>query len=159
MDRIDIESEITNRVDELREERDTLRIARDEAATELEDARALSNDPLPDDCDEETAARDAEDALRDWESDNAEELAELEALLDELRGYGGDHQWEGDWYPRELIAEEDFAEYAQELAEECGMVKDDASWPNNCIDWDKAADQLRQDYSMVTFRDTDYLYR
>jgi len=37
------------------------------------------------------------------------------------------------------------AAYAQETAEDCGMVDDDAKWPHNCIDWDEAWRQLAMD--------------
>jgi hypothetical protein len=45
-----------------------------------------------------------------------------------------------------LIADDYFVYYAKELAEECGMVKEGATWPNNCIDWEKAASALQDDY-------------
>jgi len=34
-----------------------------------------------------------------------------------------------------------------------------ASWPNNCIDWDEATDLLKQDYFSVDFDGVDYLIR
>jgi hypothetical protein len=34
------------------------------------------------------------------------------------------------------------AAYAQQTAEECGMIDDCAKWPHNCIDWDEAWRQL-----------------
>ena len=151
IDRIDIE-EITARVDELRSERDDLQSAIDEADSEQRDAEG--EDAIEDAIE---ALRVAQDAFDDWEEDNAEELAELEKLLEEIGGYGGDHQWEGNWYPAELIAEHSFAEYAEELAGEIYDIPD--TWPHRCIDWQEAADELRQDYTSVTFRDTDYLYR
>lgn len=145
MDRIDIE-EITTRVDELRSERDDLQSAIDEAGDSQEPS-------MPE---EEQEARMN---FCCWEEDNAEELAELEALLEEIGGYGGDHQWEGNWYPAELIAEESFPEYAEQLAEDIGAISSDAAWPLRHIDWEAAANELRQDYTSVTFRGTDYLYR
>lgn len=144
--RIDME-EITNRVDELRSEREELQSAIEEAGDSQE-----ASMPEPE--------QEARMNFACWEEDNAEELAELEELLEELRGAGGgDHQWEGDWYPRELIADYDFEDYARELAEDIGAVKADAGWPNNCIDWKQAARELAMDYSMVTFRGTDYYWR
>lgn len=135
--RIDLE-EITNRVDELREARDDLQTTLDQS-----DER-----------------REYIENLTAWDEQNAEELAELEELLEELRGAGGgDHQWEGEWYPRELIDVDSFTEYAEELATECGMVNESASWPNNCIDWKRAARELSQDYSLVSFRGADYYWR
>lgn len=38
-------------------------------------------------------------------------------------------------------------DFAQQLAEDCGMVSDDAKWPYTCIDWEQAARELMYDYS------------
>lgn len=128
MNRIDME-EITARIDELRAERDEYN--------------------------EKMADENAWDSIDDGEPD---ELRELEALVEELRGAGGgDHQWHGDWYPRELIDVDSFEEYAQELAEDCYDIPD--TWPHRCIDWAKAAEELTQDYSMVEFRGDSYYWR
>lgn len=75
------------------------------------------------------------------------ELDELTAILDALNGAGGDEQWRGDWYPVTLIRDSYFKSYAQELAEDIGAVNEDATWPNNCIDWDQATRELRMDYT------------
>jgi hypothetical protein len=37
------------------------------------------------------------------------------------------------------------AAYAQQTAEDCGMVDNDAKWPHNCIDWGEAWRQLSFD--------------
>lgn len=95
--------------------------------------------------------------------DNIEELrAELtpiESLLEDLAGYGGDHQWEGRWYPVTLIRDSYFEEHAREIAEDTGAVSRDATWPNNHIDWTAAADELRADYSSVEFNGVTFWYR
>lgn len=153
IDRIDME-EITTRYAELRDERADLLTATEEAEAAHDEA-------------EEDEAEDAEAdhasalaALNDWDSDNGEELRELAELIEELRGAGGgDHQWEGDWFPSELIAEDDFEEYAEELADSIGAVPSDASWPLTCIDWKEAAKQLAQDYSEVEYQGTVYYWR
>ncbi len=87
------------------------------------------------------------------------ELAMLESILADLKGYGGDEQWRGDWYPVTLIADRYFRDYAQELADDIGAINGDATWPNNCIDWERAASELQQDYSSVTVDGDDYWYR
>jgi hypothetical protein len=46
-----------------------------------------------------------------------------------------------------LIPESEFTDYARELAEDCGMVATDGGWPGRHIDWQAAADELRQDYT------------
>lgn len=101
-------------------------------------------------------------APEQWASDNsddAEELAKLESLMSALQGYGGDEQWRGNWYPLLLIHDDHFEDYAQELAEDCGMVNSDATWPNNHIDWEAAANELKVDYSTVEYDGETYWYR
>jgi hypothetical protein len=96
------------------------------------------------------------------EEDYQEEQEEFEilgSLLDDLRGYGGDHQWQGNWYPITLIRDEYFEEYAKELARDIGAINDDMQWPYTCIDWTEAAEELQQDYSTVDFGDETYWYR
>jgi hypothetical protein len=77
------------------------------------------------------------------------ELSDLKKLLSELEGTGGDEQWRGEWYPVTLIRDSYFKEYAQELAEDIGAVDSNATWPNNCIDWEYAARELRYDYTCI----------
>jgi hypothetical protein len=88
-----------------------------------------------------------------------EELTSLKALLDALKGKGGDEQWRGDWYPISLIHDSYFKEYAQELANDTGAIDSNAEWPNNCINWDKATKELQADYSTVKFGKIIYWYR
>ncbi|APU00330.1 hypothetical protein HOR55_gp43 [Ralstonia phage RS-PII-1] len=99
------------------------------------------------------------DGFMGLDSDEENELELLEELLSDLAGYGGDHQWEGDWYPVTLIRDSYFQTYAQEFAEDIGAVEHDAQWPNNCIDWEQAARELRMDYSSVDFDGETYWYR
>lgn len=87
------------------------------------------------------------------------ELQRLTALLDDLRGNGGDEEWRDAWYPITLIRDSHFQDYAQELAEDIGAVNTDANWPNTCIDWARAARELQTDYSPVKFNDVTYWYR
>lgn len=92
-------------------------------------------------------------------AEEMEELATLEAFLDECKGNGGDEQWNGDWYPVTLIRESYFQDYAQELAEEIGAVKGGEMWPNNCIDWEMAARELKYDYTGCDFGGVTYYAR
>jgi antirestriction protein len=93
-------------------------------------------------------------AEADWDaSDEADELRILEALASE-------GECSPDWEHGEtLIRESYFQEYAQELAEECGMLPDNLTWPCTCIDWEQAAHELRFDYSAIEFDDVTYLIR
>lgn len=91
-------------------------------------------------------------------ADERQELAELESLLGDLKGYGGDEQWEGDWYPVGLIHEDSFTDAMQELVQDIGDLPRDI--PGYLvIDWEKTADNLRADYSSVEFGGDTYWYR
>ena len=87
------------------------------------------------------------------------ELSDLRKLLSELEGTGGDKEWRGEWYPLTLIRNSYFKEYAQELAEDIGAVDSNATWPNNCIDWDYAARELRYDYTGIDVDGVTYWTR
>lgn len=82
------------------------------------------------------------------------EYKALTALANEASDYAADWQ-----HGEALIRDSYFEDYAQELAEDIGAINDDASWPNNCIDWEKAADELRIDYSAVDFDGVTYWIR
>jgi hypothetical protein len=89
-----------------------------------------------------------------------EELCELRAVLSDLQGKGGDHQWNGEWYPQCLIRDTHMENYAREFADDCGMLnKDKDSWPYTCIDWMKATEEFKQDYSSIEIDKITYWYR
>lgn len=88
-----------------------------------------------------------------------EELKQLEDLLDETRGYSGDHQWRGDWYPGLMIRDSYFEAYAEELANDIGAIDRNAKWPLTHIDWEAAARDLQQDYSTVDWDGVTYWCR
>jgi hypothetical protein len=108
---------------------------------EWDDARCTSVTPVP-------SGRCPFEAVHD-------EIAELERLI-ELRDDCGSSEWR---HGLQLIREDHFEDYARELAQDIGAIKEDMDWPCNCINWTEAASQLQQDYSTVTFDGTDYLYR
>lgn len=87
--------------------------------------------------------------LAEWHNDYDDEFQAIEEFLSEVKGYGGDEQWRGDWYPITFIMDRHFEDYAQELAEDIGAINRDSAWPNNCIDWKQAASELQMDYSSV----------
>lgn len=82
----------------------------------------------------------------------------LTELLNEIGSRDGNVQWRGDWYPSALIADSYFEEHARELADDLYDV-DAARWPFNCIDWERAARELRSDYSTVDVDGISYWYR
>ena len=86
------------------------------------------------------------------------ELTQLRAVLEELKGGGGDEQWRGDWYPITLIRESYFTEYTREMLEDCGTIpRDLPAWVH--IDWEATAREVKMDYSYVSIGEMDYLYR
>ena len=85
---------------------------------------------------------------------NEAERAELEAL--DIEAY----TCSADWHDGEpLIRDAYFTEYAQELAYDVGLCDGTEKWPLNCIDWGRAADEVRTDYAEVDFRGTTFLIR
>lgn len=98
-----------------------------------------------------------EDVLVDEDEDNTDfdhdELQALLSLASECEGYC-------DWKDGvTLIRYTHFETYAQEFANDVGMIKNDDKWPYTCIDWDKAAGELAMDYTTADFDGIDYLFR
>ena len=82
-----------------------------------------------------------------------EELEALKALAEEASG-------SPDWqYGETLIRDSYFTEYAEELANDIGAVDANAQWPMSFIDWDAAAEALKQDYMSVDFDGVEYWIR
>jgi hypothetical protein len=142
--------DVIARIEYLRDELDTLidAVAEGEEGAREKLAEWLDTDPdtLPDDISTLELKGHAQ-------SDEAQELAALEVLASEAEGYG-------DWHHGEtLIRDSYFTDYAQQLADDIGAIDRDAKWPTNHIDWEAAADELKQDYTEVCFNGTAYLMR
>lgn len=89
-------------------------------------------------------------------ADDAAELESLRDTLEELRCNGGDHQWRGDWYPAQLIHEDEFENAMDELLEDCGDIpKNLPCYLTITVDYSA----LRMDYSEVEIGGETYLYR
>jgi predicted RNA-binding Zn-ribbon protein involved in translation (DUF1610 family) len=101
-----------------------------------------------DDCDFEG------DPLDGLEYDEREELRALLDLQDDAEGYCDD--WK---YGASLIRDSYFRDYAEELANDIGAIDRNATWPLNHIDWDAAADELKQDYTEVDYDGVSYWVR
>lgn len=82
--------------------------------------------------------------------------SELPALLAYIRNDGtfdeGTVERFRDAYQGEYDSDQDFA---QELADELGLVNAELSWPHSCIDWEHAARELMYDY----FSENGYYFR
>jgi antirestriction protein len=93
----------------------------------------------------------AREDLENWKVEYQDELDELDRLESEIGG---------DWnYGETLIPEDDFVDYAMELADDIGVMDKHASWPFNHIDWEAAAKELEMDYTQVEFQGETYLVR
>jgi hypothetical protein len=79
-----------------------------------------------------------------------ERASDIEAAREEIS------EWE---FGEQLIPDDEFEDYARQLAEDIGAISSDAQWPLSYIDWSRAADALRMDYSPITIGDDEYLYR
>jgi hypothetical protein len=85
--------------------------------------------------------------------DEAVELQILRSLAEEGAG-------SPDWAHGEtLIRDSYFVDYAEQLADDIDAIKREANWPLNCIDWEKAAEQLKADYFSVEFDGVTYWVR
>lgn len=144
--------DIIARIEELQDERETLK---DELEEATDCVKSHHNDELDENgtYTEHDEYRRCKQELLDWDEENKVELDELLALVEQAEGYG-------DWSHGEtLILESYFEDYAKELAEDIGSINKDATWPNNHIDWEAAADELKQDYTEVDFGGETYLMR
>ena len=134
--------DLNKRLKELEDEREALEESLTEARIEAMDCDTDEKEEYDDN------VTDAIEALQEWDDEYKEELDELYTMRDEIP----------EWRRGEtLIAEEDFAEYAEQLADDLYGVKH--HWPFNHIDWDTAADELKSDYSSIDYQGTTYLYR
>jgi len=107
---------------------------------------------LPSNRDDVIDSRDIIEAIDSGDLDEDDQKA-FEELAEEAEG-------SPDWpHGETLIRHDHFEGYARELAEDMGMLKGDESWPLNCIDWEEAADQLKQDYFSVDFDGVEYWIR
>ena len=143
--------DVIRAIKELTDERDDLQEA--VAAKQEEHEQSFT---LPELAREEIGEElaDAEGALEEWNRDNGEELAALESLQEQAEGYSED--WR---YGAQLIRDDKFIEYAQQLAEDIGAIARDQQWPLNCIDWEEAAKELKMDYTSVEFGNYEYWLR
>ncbi len=92
------------------------------------------------------------DEPAEMDADEKEELDTLKAFKEEVDS--------SEWgYGLGFVQESYFEDYARETAEDIGAIDPKATWPNDCIDWEKAADELRMDYSAVELEGIIFYYR
>lgn len=147
-------------------ELESLRDAVTTAREELEEAQAAlaAHDPESQDPEDEKnnetlsdlkdvvseSEGNLESAEADFGDDEKTELEELETLKNEISDFK---------HGETMIPENDFEDYARELAEDIGAISGNEEWPCNCIDWERAARELAMDYSTVEYQGDTYLVR
>jgi hypothetical protein len=142
--------ELVERKEELEKFRDALQEA-EEALQTFDEEHAnvkLDEEEEGEREDLETAVDSAKDDFGDSEEDELKEIEDIENTVSDFN------------HGETLIPEDDFEDYARELAEDlCGREVRDANWPFSCIDWEQAAEELKVDYISITYQGTDYLVR
>jgi len=87
-----------------------------------------------------------EDAFEDNLNENQrDELLALKTFAEEAENCC---DWSGG---TTLISDNYFERYAEEHASDIGAISSEHQWPLYCIDWEKAADDLKVDFSSVDF--------
>lgn len=89
-------------------------------------------------------------AKADFGEEEKAELEELRAIKEAVL----------DWQHGETLIREDyFTHYAEEYADDTGAIDRNCNWPLNHIDWEAAAEDLKQDFSTVEYQGSTYFYR
>lgn len=114
---------------------------RDHLAEELADRRSVVETP------------EGINAVQtEWDSSvEAEELRDIEAFLEE-----GTSEFQ---YGETLVLDSYFEDYARDLADDVCEMPKDLRWPFTCIDWEKAAEELKQDYTYAELGSYTYWFR
>jgi hypothetical protein len=136
---------IQERIDELQELVDEFNSQMEEFT---EKHKEWEDNPDHDD-DDEPASPEPVD------SDDLEELRVLTALKEEAEGYC-------DWDGGEALIKDSYGvDYAQELADDLGYLGDGKPnhWPFTCLDWDRAWEELKDDYTPVDWDGEEYWVR
>lgn len=89
----------------------------------------------------------------DWDEETASEWIELRAFADDAESVA---DW---WHGEAFIRDDYFVEYAEELANDLGLTMKSNEWPYCHIDWEEAAEALKQDYSLFTLGSYEYWAR
>lgn len=96
---------------------------------------------------------DIGDDLIDMDDEHGE-LEHLKAFAEEAEGYSPD--WA---HGVTLVSDDYFERYAEELAQDIGAISSQDRWPLDCIDWEKAASELKVDYTAIDFDGIDFWVR
>ena len=88
---------------------------------------------------------EAKKCLKDTDKDTLQELIEEfgEDLVRQYQSDGYELDSMQEAYSGEFSSDKDFA---QNMADELGLINKELSWPYTCIDWEWAAKELMYDY-------------
>lgn len=114
------------------------------------------------DVSEEAAAMPLDDWVEKIKGDSShpsrdaiEQLLVLQRLNKDALGYAA-----GYWrYGGVLIRDNYFEKYARKMAESRSACIRESKWLISCVDWKRAASELKQDYSAVKFNGVTYWIR
>ena len=94
-----------------------------------------------------------EEEIESWKEDFEDELKEIEEIDDVENELGSEFE-----YGVTLVDVDDWEEYVEELLEDIGYIpKDFPSWIE--IDWEATANNVKVDYTEVTYQGNSYLGR
>ena len=104
-----------------------------------------------DDCyDDELSSLECErDNLQDELTGLEEEAEDIFELRDDCNFYARGET---------LISSDIWEDHVREMTEDMDGI-DTGNWPYNCIDWERAAEELRVDYTTITWRGQDFYVR
>lgn len=88
----------------------------------------------------------------DWDEDREEEYQALKELDDDAPG----EDWRNG---SQMVRDDKFEEYAEQLADDIGLTEKADQWPFTHIDWEAAAEELKSDYTSVEFGGYEYWVR
>ncbi len=96
---------------------------------------------------------DEQDFLWEWDCSGSDRITAIRDLKNEFNF----REWNNG---KTFVKDSYFEEFAREEAENIGAFNArENSWPYNCIDWQRAAEELQYDYTSVEFDGETYWYR
>jgi antirestriction protein len=88
---------------------------------------------------------DAEEAIKEQEAQDITSRIGLDVeIVKAALELGIDEENMAEAYSGQFSSDKEFA---QDMADSTGAIRDDNAWPYTCIDWDWAAKELMYDYS------------
>lgn len=154
-------SNIPTNADDLIDIRDV--IARIEELEETKNEFILNESSIPEDESPswgEVIENKNETEFKWNETDGGIELKQLTEFMEEFKGYGGDEQYKGDWYPITLIRDSYWQEFCEDLVRDIGDLPNELpNYIKSNINWADVAEDLQVDYTSGEFDGVTYWAR